>query len=99
MRHHVALRDLSKTVEFLFLPTILTNIHHTSVKILTLRYRLLFTMDRGRAVSTHLSWQKQLIFFHQLIQISFINSFNSFILASPTHSTHSKNELVVDNSF
>ena len=46
-----------------------------------------------------LSWQKQLIFFHQLIQISFINSFNSFILASPTHSTHSKNELVVNNSF
>ena len=28
----VALRDLSKTVEFLFLPTTLTNIHPTQVK-------------------------------------------------------------------
>ena len=37
-----------------------------------------------------LSWQNNSFFVYQLIQISFTNSFNSFILLLPTHSTHSR---------
>ena len=48
------------------------------------------TMVDCRVVSTHLSWQNNSFFVYQLIQISFTNSFNSFILLLTTHSTNSR---------
>ena len=55
---------------------------------------LLFHCQSG-LYQLFLSWQNNSFFLYQLIQVFFTNSFNSFILLLPTHSTHSRNELIL----